>query len=71
MTIDQTKQAIGSNLQTARRKVRLTQQEVADLVEIDVNYYARIEQGRAVPSLVTLKAILGVLKVRSSKILPF
>lgn len=71
MTIDEAKQVIGSNLQAARRKALLTQQEVADLVDIDVNYYARIEQGKAVPSLMTLKAILSTLKVKSSKILPF
>lgn len=71
MSIDQTKKVIGSNLQEARRKVHLTQQEVADILDIDVNYYARIEQGRAVPSLMTFKEILKTLKVKSSKILPF
>jgi transcriptional regulator with XRE-family HTH domain len=71
MTDKQIKQIIGKNLQDARKKVRLTQLEVAGVVDINVNYYAKIEQGLAVPSLMTLVRILKVIKTRSSKILPF
>lgn len=71
MTDKQIKQIIGKNLQDSRKKAHLTQLEVADAVDINVNYYARIEQGLAVPSLMTLVRILKVIKAKSSKVLPF
>lgn len=71
MTDDQIKKIIGKNLQDARKKLRLTQLEVADAVGIDDNYYARIEQGLAIPSLMTLWKILEAINAKSSKILPF
>ncbi len=71
MTSNQTKKIIGSNIQEARNKLRLTQKEVADAVDINVNYYARIEQGLSIPSLMTLEKILKTVKTKSSKILPF
>ena len=71
MTDDQIKKILGKNLQDARKNVRLTQLEVADAVGIDDNYYARIEQGLAIPALLTLHKILKTLKAKSAKVLPF
>lgn len=71
MTSDQTKKIIGKNLQDARNKVHLTQLDVADAVDMNVNYLAKIEQGKAIPSLMTLEKILKVVKAKSSQILPF
>ncbi|HVC36035.1 MAG TPA: helix-turn-helix transcriptional regulator [Candidatus Dormibacteraeota bacterium] len=71
MTDKQIKQIIGKNLQDSRKKVRLTQLEVANVVDINVNYYAKIEQGLAIPSLLTLEKILKAINAKSSKILPF
>lgn len=71
MTSDQIKKIIGENLQDARKKVHLTQLEVANALDINVNYLAKIEQGKAIPSLITLEKILKVIKAKSSQILPF
>ncbi len=71
MTDDQIKKIIGKNLQDARKKIRLTQQEVADEVGIEANHYAKIEQGLAIPALMTLRKILKAINAKSSKILPF
>lgn len=62
---------VGDKIKKAREKVRLTQVEVAEKAGIHVNYYARIERGEETPSMNVLEAILKVLKVKSSDILPF
>jgi len=64
-------QKIGKKLKEARKKLGLTQVDVADKADISVNYYARIERDEENPTLETLGKILKVLKVKSSDILPF
>ncbi len=58
-------------LRKARRMVDLTQQEVADKSGTNVNYYAKLERGEAIPSLKLLERVLRVLEVNSSDVLPF
>jgi len=62
---------IGVNIKSARLKSGFTQSEVARKARISTNHYARIERGEINASIETLEAILEVLKVKSSKILPF
>lgn len=62
---------IGENIKAARLDINMTQIEVAKKAEVSANYYARIERGEVNPSIETLEAILKVLKIKSSKILPF
>lgn len=59
---DQKKQ-IGQKISLAREKKRMSQAEVADLVKIHANYYARIERGDANPTLDVLLAIAEVLEM--------
>lgn len=59
------KSNIGSQLKTARKKAKLTQKEVAEKVEINTNYYARIERNEETPSLDVLKAIAKLLNIKS------
>lgn len=66
-----TEKTIGENLRKARKKQKLTQHEVAALVEMDSNYYSKIERGKGNLSLKLLHKIVVVLKVKSSDILPF
>ncbi len=62
---------IGQNLKKSRKKLGLTQVEVAEKAEININYYARLERGEVTASLKTLKTLLKILKVKSKDILPF
>ena len=62
---------IGNNIKVARLNLKLTQNDIAEKSQISVNHYARIERGEVNPSIETLESILEVLKIKSSKILPF
>lgn len=62
---------VGQRLREARLKRRLTQVEVAKEAGLNDSYYARVERGQVNLSIGTLESILKVLKVKSSKILPF
>jgi len=69
--MDSSKQEMSKKLKKARMKSGLTQVELAQKIDVHVNYYARIERGEVTPSLDTLEAISKILKVKSSDILPF
>ncbi len=62
---------IGHQLSLARRQKGLTQAEVAKRAGTNVNYYAKLERGEAVPSLKMLEKVIKALGVKSSDILPF
>lgn len=59
---------IGNNIKDARKAARLTQLEVAESSDINVNYYAKIERGEVVPSLITLFRILNAVGIKTLKI---
>jgi len=62
---------LGKNIKSAREKVGLTQDEVAQKANIHVSYYSRIERGVVNPSYEVLENIFKVLKVKSKDIMPF
>lgn len=62
---------VGKKLKAAREKKEMTQAEVAEKADMNVNYYARIERGEENPTLELLQRIIKALKVKSSDILPF
>lgn len=64
-------QIIGKKLKEARKKIGLTQVDVAKKSNISVNYYARIERDEENPTLETLERVLKALKLKSSDVLPF
>lgn len=65
MTDIKAMKSIANSIKEARSKNRLTQQEVADVADINVNYYAKIERGEAIPALVTLIRILNAVGVKT------
>ncbi len=64
-------QKIGKKLKDARKKIGLTQEDVAKKADISINYYARIERDEENPTLETLERVLKALKLKSSDVLPF
>ena len=61
-------QRLGKTLIRARQKRQLSQEEVALLGDIDRTYFARIEEGKANPSVKVLKKICKALRVGLDKI---
>ena len=63
--------SVAKKLKAARLARGLTQLEVARRSGITANHYAKIERGEAEPTISTLKALVGGLRIHSSDILPF
>lgn len=55
---------LGERLTIARKKIRLTQEQLSILSDIDRTYLARIEGGKANPSMKVLGKVSKVLRVR-------
>ena len=52
---------IGSRIKTKRKEKRLTQENLAELLDVSVGYVSQIERGITKISLDTLGAIRGIL----------
>lgn len=65
---DSTRKELGNKLKEARKKVGLTQAEVAEAAEVNTNYYARIERGEENPSFEKLNRIMKALKMKTLSI---
>ena len=63
------KVAIGSRLREARNKVKLTQEQLAEKVDIGTTYISDIERGAKFPSLSLFIKIVDALGVSSDYIL--
>jgi len=55
---------IALKIKTAREKLKLTQAEVAEKVDMDVTYYARIERGEIDTSGTKLVKLFEYLKIK-------
>lgn len=62
---------LGKNIKKLRKKIGLTQAQVAKKADIHVNFFARIERGEENPTYETLEKLAKALKVKSSEFLPF
>ena len=62
---------ITTSLSKLRKQLRYTQREVAELADLNPNYYAKVERGTSVPSLKTIYKLAKALKVSASDILGF
>ncbi len=71
MNTDKTTQEIASSLKAIRRKMGLTQADVAEKAGLSTNFYARIERSEQQPTIETLEKLTRALGVKSSEILPF
>jgi transcriptional regulator with XRE-family HTH domain len=60
---------IGKQIAKARRSLDLTQEEAAERIGITVEYYGRVERGRALPSLFTFVQISVALQVSADSLI--
>lgn len=55
---------LGEKIITYRKKLKLSQQQVATLSDVDRSYLAEVEEGKANPSIKFLHRISKTLKVK-------
>lgn len=60
---------IGEQIKRAREEARLTQEQLAERVEVSPQYISDLERGVVGVSIATLKRVCGVLCVSSDRIL--
>lgn len=60
MSIDY--KSIGKRLQKSRKKANITQEELAELLDVSVGYVSQIERGITKPKLTTIDNICEHLK---------
>jgi len=62
-------QRLGENIITGRRKRKISQEQLALISDVDRTYVARLEHGKANPTIKTLNKLCKTLKIRLEKLL--
>lgn len=62
---------VGGNIKAARNKKKLTQENLAEMIDMDARSVVAIESGQRNPTLRTIFKICRALGVKSSELLPF
>ena len=62
-------QIVGENIRTRRRRARLSQEQLAEKTDLNMNYIGEIERAEKKITLETLERIAKVLGVRISDLL--
>lgn len=57
------KEYIGKKLKEYRKKAKLTQEEISNIVEIDEKHYGKLERGLFTPSLETFFKLINILNI--------
>lgn len=60
---------IGAHLRQVRESLEITQDEASERIGITVEYYARIERGKSLPSLLTFGQIAEALDVSTDDLM--
>lgn len=60
---------IGLAARQARKALRLTQEDAAERIHVSVEFYARIERGTSLPSILTFARIVTALGVSADALL--
>lgn len=60
---------LGSRCKAARSSISATQADIAEQLGVSTEFYARMERGVALPSLVTFVRLTAILKVQPNHLL--
>ena len=60
---------LGEQIITARKVKKISQEQLALLSDVDRTYLARIEEGKANPSIKVLHKIAKILKMKTHELL--
>lgn len=61
--------SIGTAARQARKALQLTQEDAAERINVSVEFYARIERGTSLPSILTFARIVSALGVSADALL--
>ena len=61
--------SIGTAARQARKALQLTQEDAAERINVSVEFYARIERGTSLPSIITFARIVSALGVSADAML--
>ena len=61
--------AIGKQARAARTFLNLTQEQAAERIGVSTDFYARMERGKALPSLVTFYRMTQALQIDANSLL--
>jgi DNA-binding XRE family transcriptional regulator len=62
-------QVLGKNTRAARKRQAMTQEEVAELMDLSGEVYGRMERGKSLPSIPTLVSLCYTLQESSDRLL--
>lgn len=66
-----TRELLGLKIKEYRKNKKLTQEKLAEILELDVGYISKLEVGRNFPTIGTLEKIAKVLEVDLHKLFQF
>jgi transcriptional regulator with XRE-family HTH domain len=69
--MDTTKRLLGARIKELRKLRGLSQEKLAEIINIDPKHLSRIEVGRSFPSMDTLEGIAKALKVELKEFFAF
>ncbi len=67
----QTSELLGLKIKELRKQKRMTQEQLAEIVGLDIGYISKLEVGRNFPKIGTLEKIANALNVELSQLFQF
>ena len=71
MNIDEIKLLTGLRIKNIRERLKYTQEQMSELIQIDISALSKIENGKNFPSYETLFKFFGILKINPTELFDF
>lgn len=71
MNIDEIKLLTGLRRKNIRERLKYTQEQLSELIQIDISALSKIENGKNFPSYETLYKFFGILKINPTELFDF
>lgn len=71
MNIDEIKLLTGLRIKNIRERLKYTQEQLSELIQIDISALSKIENGKTFPSYETLYKFFGILKINPTELFDF
>lgn len=71
MNIDEIKLLTGLRIKNIRERLKYTQEQLSELIQIDISALSKIENGKNFPLYETLYKFFGILKINPTELFDF